>query len=63
MIDDSFDINSKIDGGAYSYDIGEEYEFSTEETAFGTCYRVSHSAHSTGFDERVFNTNFIIDVR
>lgn len=57
-IDDSFDENSQIKGGSYTFNVDEEYDFFTEDTFYGICYTVIHDVRETGFDEMRFNNHF-----
>jgi len=59
LIDDSFDVDSKINGGAFSFDVNEEYVFYIEESIFGICYMVIHTNNQVvGFNEDKFNECF-----
>ena len=60
LIDDSFDENSGIKGGEYSYEVGSEYEFYISENPIANAYVVIHKNSSTGFDEKSFNETFDI---
>jgi hypothetical protein len=64
IIDDSFDKDSKINGGQFSFKEGEFYEYDETESFFGRGYSVIHPKHgkenSTGFDENRFLEHFEI---
>jgi hypothetical protein len=64
LIDDSFDKNSKLNGGEFSFQVGSEYDYFEEVTPFGNCISVIHPKHGkenpTGFDERRFCEHFEI---
>jgi hypothetical protein len=64
LIDDSFDLDSKLKGGEFSFQTGEIYEYDETETFFGRGYSVIHPIHGkenpTGFDENRFLEHFEI---
>ena len=61
LIDDSFNEDSEVIGGSYSYNIGDEYEYNIENSAFGVNYMVRHdNGNTVGFDEMKFNKIFDI---
>ena len=64
MIDDSFDKDSKINGGQFSFEEGVVYEYDETESFFGKGYSVIHPIHGkenpNGFDENRFLEHFEI---
>lgn len=58
LIDDSFDKDSNIRGGPFSFNIGDEYEFRTSDSPFGICYTVINNDKEVGYDELLFNSLF-----
>lgn len=62
LIDDSFDENSKLNGGLYSFVEGEIYDFFTEKSWAGTAYMLIHEKHGidnpNGVDEFKFLKHF-----
>ncbi len=67
LIDDSFDENSEIKGGEFSFKVDNIYEYQEEDTWYGNVYKVIHPKHgkekSTGFDEKRFFEDFEIIVQ
>lgn len=63
IIDDSFGESSVI-GGPFSFQVGNIYKYSMEETWSGKCFFVVHPKHGeergTGFDEKRFFEHFEI---
>jgi hypothetical protein len=64
LIDDSFDGNSNIKGGRFSFIENDDYYYFVENTAFGKCFSVIHPKHGkenpVGFSEEKFLENFKI---
>ncbi len=64
LIDDSFDENSKLNGGKYSFQVDEVYEYDEEENWSGKGFFLIHHKHGkenpTGFDEKKFFDHFEI---
>ncbi len=64
LIDDSFDEDSKINGGQFSFQVNNTYYYYEKDTYWGKSFLVIHEKHSeknpTGFDERKFFEHFEI---
>lgn len=60
LIDDSFDKNSNIKSGKFSFKEGEKYEYYEEESAFGKSFYVIIDDKKVGFDSDRFNQHFKI---
>lgn len=64
LIDDSFDKNSNLEGGKFTFQVDSEYDYFEEDTAFGNIISVIHPKHgeenSIGYDEIKFNKHFEI---
>lgn len=62
LIDDSFDPNSDIGGGPFSFEKDETYQYYIEDSFFGKCFHVVHPENgiNQGFDENKFLEHFIV---
>lgn len=62
LIDDSFDPNSTINGGPFSFEVDEIYDCYEVDSWIGKGYDVIHPKHgiSQGFNEDKFFEHFIL---
>jgi len=64
LIDDSFDENSNIKGGEFSFMVGNTYDCQEEDTWYGKAFNVIHPKHgkenTIGFNEKIFFEHFKI---
>lgn len=63
LIDDSFDKNSNLNSGRFSFQVGSEYDYFEEDTPFGNSISVIHPKHgkeNPSFDEIRFYEHFEI---